>query len=159
VLAVVEHDEHFAVGDMGGDRFPQWATGAVLGAQGRRHRMGYQLPIRQPSQLDQPHAIGNPTAQQDSRFEREARLAAPAWSGQCEQAMAARQADDLTELTFAAHETRELQGQVLGPPSVVAVAAGRRCRLGGLLGPQASSQDVLVQTARLVVRLVLELAP
>src|SRR5438270_2881645 len=73
--------------------------------------------------------------------------------------MAPRQADHLAQLAITADETGELERKVSGPRPAQVPAPRRRGAVGALTAADAPSQNVMVETAGLLVGLVLEFTP
>ena len=73
--------------------------------------------------------------------------------------MAACQADDLGQGSFAPDEARQLEREIARPPIAGLSSAADVRRLGRVLGGQSSREDVLVEATGVVVGLVFELAP
>ncbi len=156
VLAVVEQEQLLAIadvpceGDLGG------AVGGEPRVQGLGDRRSDQPGLAECGQLHRPDTVGEVLPALTCELQREPGLAAAAGPGQGEEPRVAQQGGELGQLALAADEARQLGREVAGAP------AGRwRLTLGGLdlrLRLEAPREYPLVEAARLVVGLVLELA-
>ena len=114
---------------------------------------GDQLGIANRGQLDEPHLVAGAADDLLRDPQREARLAAAARTRQGDEPLLARSsARDFARLGLAAHEARELRGQVVARPldrpkraSDVLQAVGTHVE--HLLGPAEILQPMLTQVA------------
>ena len=101
VLGIVEHEENLARLQMRGDGLRQLCSRFLLQTQRRRDRLRNEMRVRERTELDEPHAIGEVSGRAPCNRQRESRLAHPSGPGQRDQTVHRQQRVDFLPLPLA----------------------------------------------------------
>jgi hypothetical protein len=116
VLASVEDQQQPFVRQVIGEQVDAVARRLVGQAEGLGHRLGDELGIAQPGQLDQPGAVGEGATLPGGDAERQPRLADAAHPGHGDEPGVFEEQLGLAQFALSPDELRHLGGQVASPP-------------------------------------------
>jgi hypothetical protein len=143
VLAVVEHEQHLALGEVARERRLGRVARVEVDAQRVGRGLADQAGVADARQFDRPRPVGVALRAACGQLEGEARLAAAPRAGERDKAAAVEQVVELVELAEAPDEARRL------PRQVVSVAARRTRRFRGCGGSgRAFCEELAVELAR-----------
>jgi hypothetical protein len=113
VLAVIEHEEHVAVGQRGAQELARRPPGGGLAhAERPEHGLGHQCVRAEARQLDQAHAVAMPVLDAPRDLQRQARLAGAAGARERDEPSGREEINQLTQRLLAPHERGRRRRQV-----------------------------------------------
>src|SRR5207249_3386799 len=107
-LAVVDHEQQMLLPDLGNDEVERVALGAQPHPERSRGLLHHQRPVRDRGELDEANAALECLLAPRCELERETRLTCAARARECQQPGPLERGDQLSELSLAADEARQL---------------------------------------------------
>ena len=112
MLAVVHHDQCFALRQLGAQRLDDWLSRHLAQPENLGHRAWHQCRIGQHSQVHQPDTVAVRADHLGGDLKRKPGLADAADADQGQQACPRQQALDLNQFALAANERCQLLGKI-----------------------------------------------